>query len=83
MTGGVLRAAAPCGDGSPGIPSAPRIGPSCPAEALPPRESPGYSPEVGTEGAERPARVGSLPSGRSAISLRFIGHARPGIRAEC
>ncbi len=30
----------------------------------------------------RPAWVGSLPSGRSAISLRIIGHARPGIRAR-
>lgn len=49
------------------------------------------SAEAGTGGSdagrtsdenERPARVSSLPSGRSAISLRFIGHARPGIRAR-
>src|SRR3546814_13795139 len=30
----------------------------------------------------RPDPAGSLPSGRSAISLRCIGHARPGIRAR-
>ncbi len=32
--------------------------------------------------SDRSCRVSSLPSGRSAISLRFIGHARPGIRAR-
>lgn len=31
---------------------------------------------------ERPDPVSSLPSGRSAFSLRRIGHARPGIRAR-
>lgn len=31
---------------------------------------------------QRPDPAGSLPSGSSAFSQRFIGHARPGIRAK-
>lgn len=71
----------PCGDG----PSGPRRVPETP---LPPRRGSasqgrcGWTPEVEWKEPVGPARVSSLPSGRSAFSLRCIGHARPGIRAR-
>jgi hypothetical protein len=51
-------------------------------EVPPSRRTPGPSVGSTREEGGRPDRVSSLPSGRSATSLRFIGHARPGIRAR-